>query len=120
MNIYKHKRWTNGFHCKLFQYPQSRMSCFLASIHIYSSGKDHESVAKYGICLCNLYDMVSFKHEFFMQISQTFPLFKYFSMMNGMIESWNDDELKSDNNSTDSVIEYPHLTSLDLIHVHID
>jgi len=66
------------------------------------------------------YDMISMEHEFFMRISRTFPLLKYFSIRNDAWQSWNRDKWKSDENSSYSIIEYFHLTSLDILCVDID
>ncbi|CAF1159911.1 unnamed protein product [Rotaria sordida] len=37
-----------------------------------------------------------------------------------MLQSWDVNEWQYDNNSTFSVIEYSHLTSLDIMRVHLD
>ena len=66
------------------------------------------------------FDVVPFKHEFFIRIHQAFPLLKYFSMTNLMKQSWAVDQIEWDNNLLDSVIEYSHLTLLDIKHVNID
>ncbi|CAF3859046.1 unnamed protein product [Rotaria sordida] len=66
------------------------------------------------------YDATPMKHEFFMRISRAFPLLKYFSIENEAFQSWNLDEWESDENSSYSVIEYSHLTSLDITCVNKD
>ena len=67
-----------------------------------------------------VYDVVPFKHEFFIRINRAFPLLKYLSVVNIMIQSWNVNELESDNNLSYSIIEYSHLISLDIINVQKD
>jgi hypothetical protein len=86
------------------------------------------------------YDTMAFEHEFFMRISQAFPVLKCFSVKNERMQpssermwwnerikpliermpSWYDYKLKSDENLSDPIIEYPHLTLLDLMHAHCD
>jgi hypothetical protein len=72
----------------------------------------------------NVYDIVPLKHEFFMRISRNFPLLKCFSMTNYMSQSSIYEGLgdiwESDENPSNSVIEYPHLISLDITDVHMD
>jgi hypothetical protein len=61
------------------------------------------------------------KHEFFMQIARSFPLLKHLSIFN--IESQVLDgpiTFSSDNCQLNSIIEYPHLTILDLKRAHGD
>jgi hypothetical protein len=60
------------------------------------------------------------KHEFFMRISQTFPMLKCFSLKNEMMQSWNPDELGSDKTTSYPVIEYSNLISLDITRVNMD
>jgi hypothetical protein len=66
------------------------------------------------------YDVSPMKHEFFMRISRAFPLLKYFSLENGSSQTWDGEEWKSNENSSYSIIEYPHLITLDIMHVNID
>jgi hypothetical protein len=61
------------------------------------------------------YDTVPMEHDFFMRISQAFPILKRFSMKNEMMQTCNHEEWKSY-----SIIEYSHLISLDIMHVNID
>jgi hypothetical protein len=66
------------------------------------------------------FDITSMKPEFFMQISQTFPMLKYLIIENRNVQSWNRNELKTDKNPLNSIIEYSHLISLDLLHANMD
>jgi hypothetical protein len=66
------------------------------------------------------YDMIPMEHEFFMRISRAFPLLKYFSLENERSQTSCGEEWKSNENSSYSVIEYPHLISLDVVSANID
>ncbi|CAF1456133.1 unnamed protein product [Rotaria sp. Silwood1] len=57
----------------------------------------------------SVYDFIPFEHEFFMQISQAFPLLKCFS-----IENWGMQYDNYNDYSSYSVIEFTHLILLDL------
>ncbi|CAF1064472.1 unnamed protein product [Rotaria sordida] len=72
------------------------------------------------VTILSAYDMIPMQHEFFMRISQAFPMLKYFSMKNERSQSLKCDEWKSDKNSSYSIIEYPHLMSLDVMYADID
>jgi hypothetical protein len=66
-------------------------------------------------------DTDPFKHEFFIRIARSFPLLKYLRIFN--IESQVLDGLmtfSSDNCQLHSIIEYPHLTILDVKYAHRD
>jgi hypothetical protein len=65
-------------------------------------------------------DIAPFKHEFFMRIGRMFPLLRCFCVNNLMSQSWNDDEFRPNHSSTYSVIEYTHLTTIDITSVDID
>ena len=55
-----------------------------------------------------------------MRISRIFPLLKCFSLKSENESMNNDDKLKSDVNSSYSIIEYSHLVSLNIMYVYID
>ena len=59
------------------------------------------------------YDVIPFQHEFFQRIARAFPSLKEFCIMNYMPQTRSD-------LSADSVVEYPHLISLDVKCVHTD
>jgi hypothetical protein len=61
-------------------------------------------------------DIDSFEHEFFMRIARSFPLLKHLCIWN--IQSQVLDGLMTF--SSDSIIEYPHLTILDVKFAHRD
>ncbi|CAF4210339.1 unnamed protein product, partial [Rotaria sordida] len=66
-------------------------------------------------------DTNPFEHEFFMRIARSFPLLKCLRIFN--IESQVLDGLmtfSSDNCQLHSIIEYPHLTTLDVQYAHGD
>ncbi len=65
-------------------------------------------------------DMAPFKHEFFMRIGRMFPLLRCFCVNNVMPQSWTDGGFRPNHSTTYSVIEYPHLTTLDITSVDID
>jgi hypothetical protein len=66
------------------------------------------------------YDVIPMEHEFFMRISQAFPLLKYFSLQNDEMQRRFNNRLKPADILSYSIIKYPHLISLNLMYVHID
>jgi hypothetical protein len=66
------------------------------------------------------YDVVPFKHEFFHRIAQAFPSLKDFCIMNYMPQPQVVNKIQSDDYESYSMIEYSHLTSLDVKCVHTD
>ncbi len=67
-----------------------------------------------------VYDVVLFKHEFFIRIARSFPLLKKLSVMNFESKSQILDKSNSDVNQLNTVVEYPYLISLRLELVHVD
>ncbi|CAM2727821.1 unnamed protein product [Rotaria socialis] len=65
-------------------------------------------------------DNDGFKHEFFVRIARSFPLLKYLRIFNIEPQVLADMKLSSDHSQSYSMIEYPHLTSLDMSHGHQD
>ncbi len=66
-----------------------------------------------------LYDSVLFKHEFFMRIARSFPLLKYLVIMNSDSQLSKSGQSESYNNKQSySIVEYPHLTILNLSFAH--
>ncbi len=61
-----------------------------------------------------LFDERPFQHEFFIKISQAFPFLRNLSITNS------EPQKSNDNNQKFSVIEYSHLITLHLLHVHDD
>ncbi len=66
------------------------------------------------------FDSVPFKHEFFVRLAQCFPLLKTLMITNFELPLSDPPELEDDNNKSFSIVEYPHLTSLDIKYVHIN
>ncbi|CAF1396826.1 unnamed protein product [Adineta ricciae] len=60
----------------------------------------------------SLFDERPFEHEFFFQISQSFPLIEKLTVNNEKVQNNKSDNL--------SIIEYPRLSYLDLLEVHED
>ncbi|CAF1516548.1 unnamed protein product [Rotaria sordida] len=68
----------------------------------------------------SLYDERPFQHEFFLRIAQSFPFVKKLSLEN--MKPRNDKKSKNseDDNQILPIIEYHHLTTLDLTEAHLD
>ncbi|CAF4031660.1 unnamed protein product [Rotaria magnacalcarata] len=64
-------------------------------------------------------DSIPFKHEFFVRIARCFPLLKSIFIINHELDLTDQYEIESDLNELYSVIEYPHLKSLDVRFAHI-
>jgi len=69
----------------------------------------------------SLFDDRPFEYEFFLRISQSFPLIKVLNVVNRKPQQKkkHSGESKDDNEHL-PIIEYPHLRELDLQHVHED
>jgi hypothetical protein len=65
-------------------------------------------------------DIVPFNHEFFVRIARFFPLLKNLCVINSKSQSQISDNLNSNHNQLYSIIEYPHLISLEILVSHID
>ncbi|CAF1459984.1 unnamed protein product [Rotaria sordida] len=69
----------------------------------------------------SLFDEYPFEHEFFLRISQSFPFMKKLTVSNFKPQIYKQHEKSNDdNNKHCSIIEYHHLTELDLLNVHLD
>ncbi|CAF3478875.1 unnamed protein product [Rotaria sp. Silwood1] len=69
----------------------------------------------------SLFDERSFEHEFFFQISQSFPFMKKLTLINEKSQNNKQSrKLDDDNNQHLSIIEYPYLSELDLVEAHDD
>jgi hypothetical protein len=73
-------------------------------------------VFNYVTCL-EVYDLVPFKHEFFIRIARAFPVLKNLSIMNLIPQN---NRYFNNNNHSYTIIEYPHPVSLDITFVHSD
>ncbi|CAF4241491.1 unnamed protein product [Rotaria magnacalcarata] len=67
------------------------------------------------VCEISLFDERPFEHNFFSRISQSFPFVKKLTLINDKRSRKLDD-----NNQHLSIIEYPHLSVLDLVEAHDD
>ncbi|CAF3209201.1 unnamed protein product [Rotaria sp. Silwood2] len=66
-------------------------------------------------------DILPFNHEFFIRVGQAFPLLNIFRVINEELQSCcNFNTFSSDNNRSNPIAEYPHLTVLDLRNAHFD
>ena len=63
-----------------------------------------------------LWEKEAFKHEFFVQLARAFPFLQNLSIFNIKPPFWGKRECRSKDWS--SVVEYPHLISLDINLVH--
>ncbi|CAF3334282.1 unnamed protein product [Rotaria sp. Silwood2] len=68
----------------------------------------------------SLFDERPFKHEFFLQISQSFPLLKKLTVINVKQQNNKHSRISKNGKENLSIIKYPHLTELDLTLVHKD
>ena len=68
-----------------------------------------------------IHDITPFEHEFFMRIARSFPLLKHLCIWNRESQVLNGLMTFSSNNcQLHSIIEYPHLTILDVKYAHGD
>ncbi len=66
-------------------------------------------------------DIVPFNHEFFVRVAQSFPLLKNFRILNSKSQSsCNLNTFSPDNNQSNSIAEFPHLTYLDILCANIN
>ncbi|CAM2725543.1 unnamed protein product [Rotaria socialis] len=65
-------------------------------------------------------DKDAFRHEFFVRIARSFPSLKDLRIFNIELQLSSDCTLSSDHSQSYSMIEYPHLTSLDVGYSHRD
>jgi hypothetical protein len=68
----------------------------------------------------SLFDERPFEHNFFFQISQSFPFMKTLTLINEKPQNNKQSRKLDDNNQNLSIIEHPHLTHLDLFEAHDD
>ena len=68
-----------------------------------------------------LFDERPFEHTFFLRISQAFPFLKWLGVRNVEPQICKDNQEKNGNNNQHlPIIEYPHLTGLELFEIHDD
>jgi hypothetical protein len=68
----------------------------------------------------SLFDERPFEHEFFLRISQSFPLMEILTLINQKQQKNKQCKKSKDDNQHLSIIKYPHLTELHLREVHED
>jgi hypothetical protein len=61
-----------------------------------------------------------FEHEFFDRITQAFPLLNYLSVFNALPQKYTRSDRSNQDTSVSSIVEFPYLTHLILVHQHID
>ncbi|CAF4584950.1 unnamed protein product, partial [Rotaria sp. Silwood2] len=98
--------------------------------HTYSypyEAKCYESITNNfpgGLFKCvrkvSLYDERPFEYEFFLKIAKSFPFMRKLTVNNDKPQKNKFDEQSKDDNRHLSIIEYPHLTYLDLNYAHED
>ena len=62
-------------------------------------------------------DSVPFEHEFFVRIAQSFVLLKHLRIVNYEPQRYKSAQLKSENNQSYPVVEYPYITTLEIMYV---
>jgi hypothetical protein len=68
----------------------------------------------------SLFDERPFEHEFFIQIAQSFPLMEKFTLTNRKAQQHRKYQKSKDNKKDFPIIEYSHLTEIELTDVHKD
>ncbi|CAF2987020.1 unnamed protein product [Rotaria sp. Silwood2] len=68
----------------------------------------------------SLYDEHPFDHEFFLRIQKSFPFMETLNLTNQKPQNHKQSYESNNNNQNLSVIEYPFLNNLGIIHVHDD
>ncbi|CAF2787560.1 unnamed protein product [Rotaria sp. Silwood2] len=89
--------------------------------HLKNLGNKFPNIVFSCVAFLLVEDINPFKHEFFIRIARSFPLLKCLRIFNR--ESQGLDGLmtfSSDNCQLHSIIEYPHLTILDVAYAHRD
>ncbi|CAF4896155.1 unnamed protein product, partial [Rotaria sp. Silwood2] len=100
----------NFCQCHYYSYPYTMKS--YENISNNFPGGLFKSVTK-----ISLFDERPFQHEFFLKISQSFPLLEQLTIANLRTQNKKSDD---DNNEHQPIIKYPHLTKLYLINAHDD
>jgi len=67
-----------------------------------------------------LWDYVLFKHEVFIRVTRSFPSLKYLFVNNRRSPIWRFIKPQLIDNDWCSIVEYPHLISLDISFANID
>jgi hypothetical protein len=88
-------------------------------VKLISIGKVFPNIIFNNVIELWVHDDVSFEHEFFLRIAQAFPLLKSFYVSDGIPLSYNANK-SSDNIQSHRIVDYSHLTSLDITRTGID
>jgi len=96
--------------CLIYSYPYKLE--YYNDITNHFSGGIFQSVRE-----VSLYDERPFEHEFFLQISQSFPLIEKLKLIN---QKRQNNQLFPNENEDLSIIEYPLLMNLNLVKAHED
>ncbi|CAF3554835.1 unnamed protein product [Rotaria sp. Silwood2] len=99
------KELNNSFYCHIYSYP------YIWSYYNNISNNFRGGLFKY-VRKISLRDERSFEHEFFLQISHSFPFIEELSLRNY--------QQQKNNNQQWSIIQYSRLNKLDLVYIHED
>ncbi|CAF4359714.1 unnamed protein product, partial [Rotaria socialis] len=74
------------------------------------------------VTFLKVFDSVAFKHEFFIRVARSFPLLKEFFVINctSQFLFWKRKNLQFQDYQSYSIVEFSHLTSLNISHAEID
>ncbi|CAF4130900.1 unnamed protein product, partial [Rotaria magnacalcarata] len=74
------------------------------------------------VTFLKVFDSVVFKHEFFIRVARSFPLLKEFFVINctSQFLFWKRKNLQFQDSQSYSIVEFSHLTSLNISHAEID
>jgi hypothetical protein len=112
----------------------TRLNYFLnkkeAQCHVYSYPflmQHYEDITNHFPCglypyvrQVSLYDNYPFEHEFFLRISQSFPLMQKLSLVNLQPQNHKQSSELMNNEQNSALIKYSHLIQLDIQQVHDD
>ncbi|CAF4468811.1 unnamed protein product [Rotaria sp. Silwood2] len=103
----------NRSQCHIYSYPY-QLIYYNKTTNNFSGG-----LLKY-VFYISLFDEHPFEHEFFLQISQSFPFLKRLCLVNDKGQN-NKQCIKSNNHHQNlSIIKYPYLTELNFLQAHKD
>jgi hypothetical protein len=80
-------------------------------------GKNFPNIIFNNVTLLMVFDYTPFDYEFFVRIARSFPLLRSFQVKN--LQS-NRNQFEYDNNQSYTIVEYPHLRTLNVLCAHID
>lgn len=99
--------------CQVFSLPF--IGDFLTSV-----GNIFPSIVFRDVKELGVFDIVPFEHEFFLRIARLFPSLTELDVSNLIPQLHSSDVFDSNGNQLYPIIEYPHLTSLELLGCHTD